>query len=508
MEALFSTLVVLLICIFFYHLKRSKNKKSTTPLPEANGGWPVIGHMLCFRSPKPFHDKLTEMADEYGPAFTIRMGSHRILVLSSLELAKECFTTHDRVFSNRPNLTSSKLIGYDHAMFGITPDQTYWRDARKMAVGKLLSNRRLDMLSRIRASEVEMAVRELYKNFIDNGEPKNGVLVDMEKWVADMVNNFFVRLLGGKRYFGANPDVEEGEAKRCRKLVEDVFHVYFMSFMFSDQIPYLGWLDNLIGSKKAMKEYGKEIDSLVGGWLEEHKQKRLLGVKVKEQEEDFIDVMLNNREELSKMSDYAPDTIIKATCINFMGAGSDTIQIGVKSALRLVINNPDVLRKAQEELDTHVGKDRCVDESDINNLTYLQAIVKEVLRHDPPTHLIGLRVSTEDITLSTGQHVPAGTDLIINSWKVHHDEKAWSNPNEFQPERFLSDYKDRDVKGRNYEFIPFGSGRRVCIGMSLAMRMLSLSLASLLQSFEFSKADSSGLKFRLKPRLDPKLYVH
>lgn len=123
-------------------------------------------------------------------------------------------------------------------------------------------------------------------------------------------------------------------------------------------------------------------------------------------------------------------------------------------------------------------------ESDIKNLPYLQAIVKESLRLYPASPVINLLEATEDCTLSTGYHIPAGTNLMVNLWKIHRDEQVWPDPHSFKPERFLYSHKNIDVKGKNYELLPFGSGRRSCPAMSLALQMMHLTLATLLHSFE------------------------
>ncbi|KAI4327514.1 hypothetical protein L6164_019964 [Bauhinia variegata] len=179
------------------------------------------------------------------------------------------------------------------------------------------------------------------------------------------------------------------------------------------------------------------------------------------------------------------DTINKATCLNII-AGSDSIAVAITWALCLIVNNTHVLKKAQDELDIHIGKHRKVKESDMKNLVYLQAIVKESLRLYPVNGLISLLAAIEDCTLSTGYYVPAGTHLMVNIWKIHRDERLWPEPDEFQPERFLGGHKDVDVKGQNFELLPFGSGRRSCPGMALSLQVLHLTLAALLHSFEIA----------------------
>lgn len=190
--------------------------------------------------------------------------------------------------------------------------------------------------------------------------------------------------------------------------------------------------------------------------------------------------------------------------------------------LSLLLNNPRALSQARDEVDAFVGKDRRVNESDINKLVYLKAVVKESLRLYPAAPIIGLHSALEDCTLSTGHHVPAGTRLMVNIWKIQRDGELWEDPLEFRPERFLTSHKHIDVKGQNFELIPFGSGRRSCPGTALALRMVHLTLATLLHSFEFAKpgdtdidmTESPGLtnlkatplQVYVTPRLRPQIY--
>ena len=135
------------------------------------------------------------------------------------------------------------------------------------------------------------------------------------------------------------------------------------------------------------------------------------------------------------------------------------------------MNNPSTLKRAQDELDIKVGKHRQVDGSDIKNLVYFQAIVKETLRLYPPGPLSLPREAMEGCTVA-GFHIQAGTRLLGNLWKLHKDPRIWSDPLEFQPERFLTKHVDLDVRGQNFEFLPFGSGRRVCPGISFALEVV------------------------------------
>ncbi|KAK7410003.1 hypothetical protein VNO78_00460 [Psophocarpus tetragonolobus] len=166
-----------------------------------------------------------------------------------------------------------------------------------------------------------------------------------------------------------------------------------------------------------------------------------------------------------------------------MAGGTDTTSVTMIWALSLLLNNQHVLKKVQDELDEHVGRERLVNESDIDKLVYLQAVVKETLRLYAAAPLSGPREFTKDCTLG-GYHVQAGTRFIFNIWKLHRDSNVWSNPLEFQPERFFTTHKGVDVKGQHFELLPFGGGRRSCPGMQFGLQMTHLALASFLQAFE------------------------
>ncbi|KAM7518285.1 hypothetical protein LguiB_017247 [Lonicera macranthoides] len=459
------------------------------------------------------------MADRYGPAFNIRLGSRRAFVVSSWEVAKECFTANDKALASRPLTVAAKHMGYNYAVFGFAPYSSFWREMRKIATLELLSNRRLEMLKHVRESEVDMGIKGLYKSWLENGSTP--VVVELKKWLEELTLNVVVRMVAGKRYFGAGAAASDAdEAMRCHKAIGQFFHLIGI-FVVSDAIPFLWWLD-LQGHEKAMKRTAKELDYVLEGWLEEHRRRRASGEVKGEGEQDFIDVMLALEEE-GNLSNFQHDsnTGIKSTCLAIILGGSDTTAGTLTWAISLLLNNPNVLKKAREELDLHVGSQRQVKDSDIKNLVYLQAIIKETLRLYPAGPLLGPREALEDCTVA-GYNVPSGTRLIVNIWKLQRDPSVWPNPSAFQPERFLSSHAHVDVRGQQFELMPFGSGRRSCPGVSFALQLLHLTFARLLHAFDLATplgepvdmSESPGLtipkatplEVLLTPRLSAKLY--
>ncbi|KAG8654707.1 cytochrome P450 CYP82D47 [Manihot esculenta] len=489
-NAMANSILIILICSLIFWISRriSRTIGKKKAAPEAGGAWPLIGHLHHLGGPQPPHIVLGNMADKYGPIFTIKMGMYRSLVVSNWEIAKECLTINDKAFANRPKILAMDLLGYDRAMFGFGSYGTYWRQTRKIATLELLSNHRLEKLKHVRESEVRMALKELFKLWEKKKNNSNVVLVEMKRWFADITSNVILRIVFGKSV-GYETTNEREENEKLKEALRDFFDLSGR-FVAADAIPFLRWLD-IGGYERAMKKTAKHLDLVVEGWLKEHKEKKASGFK--KEEEDFMDLMLGILDDDAAAAlGRDSDTLNKAMTLGLTLAASDTTSVTLTWVLSLLINNPCVLKKAQHELDRNVGKERLVHESDMSNLVYLQAIIKETLRLYPAGPLSLPHESMEDCTVA-GYHIPAGTRLLVNLYKIQHDPRIWSNPSEFEPERFLTTHKDYDVRGQHFEFMPFGSGRRMCPGVSFALQVLQLTLATLLQGFDFANPSTEPL---------------
>ena len=194
--------------------------------------------------------------------------------------------------------------------------------------------------------------------------------------------------------------------------------------------------------------------------------------------------------------------------------------------LALLLNNKHVLKRGQEEIDLHVGKQRRVQASDIKNLNYLEAILKETLRLYPPGPLLVPHEATQDCYIS-GYYVPKGTRVLANVWKLHRDPTIWSQPEGFVPERFMTTTENdngeiNDSEGRHFQYLPFGYGSTACPGSNFGVQVSLLTLARLLQGFElevendekvdmregtsFTLPKATPLEVVLTPRLSPHQY--
>ncbi|CAN0922154.1 Cytochrome P450 82A3 [Linum grandiflorum] len=492
-----AALTLAILALFLYLSKRPSKSHNNHP-PTAGGAWPIIGHLSLFTGHNLPHVSLGALADKHGPIYTIQLGTGRAVVVNSWELAKELFTTHDVVVSTRPNLTSARLLGYDMVMFGFTPHNAYWREMRKLVNLELMSPRRLELLKHVRVSEVECFLKELIRSCqMQRKRRDHDVVVELKQLFGDMTLNVILRMVAGKRYFGTGNVAEGMEARRCKEAIRGFFH-YLGKLVMRDALPCLGWVD-VGGHEKCMKKLAKELDELLDGWLEDHRRRRMdsVGGDGEEPVQDFMDVILSVLDE-ANFSDHDPDVVTKSACLNLIAGATDATTVTLTWATSLLLNNPNILENAYQELDKTVGRERLVKESDIQSLPYLQAIVKETLRLYPASPLSGPRIFTEDCTVG-GYHVQKGTQLISNIWKIQTDPRVWADPLEFRPERFLG--RDFPFKGNNFKYFPFGGGRRSCPGTSFAIQMVHLALASFLHAFRISRTgdelidmtESSGL---------------
>nr|GMD12257.1 cytochrome P450 CYP82D47-like [Ipomoea batatas] len=478
----------LLLCALLYTLWKTSqpnsNRNRVLP-PEIAGAWPIIGHLHLLRAQIPLARILAAIADKHGRIFSLWLGMHRVVVISDREFLKQCFTTHDKALAGRPESTAGEYLGYNYAGFGFLSYGPYWRKIRKLVLSEVLSARRLEKFSHSRVSEVEISIRELHAAVIAARSPATGeAMINISHWLETLTLNLIVKIIAGKRY--KTHGLEDHEANQSRKAVTEFLTLSGQSVL-SDMIPItlLRWVD-IKGVIKSMKRIKAEMDVIIGSWIDEHCE------RASENERDFIDVLLSLVTDDLLEYGHTKRTIIKATIVTLLVGGSDTTAITLTWVLSLLLNNRDALQRAQKEIDIVVGVERWVEESDIKNLPYLQAIVKETLRMYPPVPLSVPHVATEDCDVA-GYNIPRGTHLLVNLWKLHRDPEVWADAEEFRPERFLpgGDAYEVDFLGQHFEFIPFGSGRRSCPGITFAMQVNHLVLARLLQGFEFSMSSYS-----------------
>ncbi|KAE8709343.1 Detected protein of confused Function [Hibiscus syriacus] len=511
LPAIFGSFIGLLIAYYIWR-QRHKHDEGKLLAPEVSGSLLIIGHLHLLGAQPTLARTLASMADKYGPVFMLRFGLFPTLIVGNHEAVKECLTTNDRALATRPPTYAGKYMAYDHAGFGFAPYGPFWREMRKFTMVELLSTHKLAKSTHVRDWEVKALMKDLYTFF---NKPNQTISMDEKLEVFTL--NMVLGLVAGKRYFSNAEGVDDKEAHRVMKIYKQFSYLMGVKAI-SEVVPFLKWTDKWSWQVKAMKRASQEMNHLVESWVDEHIAKGIGNGS--NQHQDFIDVMLSAIDD-EMVFGHTRDKVIKATTTTLISAGSDTTSVSMTWILANLMNNKHALERAQEELDLKIGRERWVQESDMEKLVYLKAIVKETFRLHPAAPILVPHEAMEDCRVS-GYHIPKGTRLIVNIWKLHRDPRVWSNPEEFQPERFLTTHEKVDIWGQFFELIPFGSGRRSCPGITLALQVIHLTIASLLQGFDlntplnapvdmsegtsFNLPKSTPLELVLTPRLPSHLY--
>lgn len=165
--------------------------------------------------------------------------------------------------------------------------------------------------------------------------------------------------------------------------------------------------------------------------------------------------------------------------------GIDSTAVTLEWAMANLLNHPEVLKKAKEEIDTQIEQERLIEEVDVSNLPYLQSIITETLRLHPAAPLFIPHMSSDKCNIQ-GYNIPRDTIVLINGWAIHRDPQIWSDPMKFKPERF-------EKEGEANKVFAFGLGRRVCPGVSLAQRTIGLTLGLMIQCFDWKRTSEEEI---------------
>ncbi|KAL2225908.1 UNVERIFIED_CONTAM: cytochrome [Sesamum indicum] len=455
-------------------LRAFVQKRSSPRLPPSPLALPIIGHLHLLSSIP--HQAFFKISSRYGPLIHLYLGSVPCVVASSPEMCKEFLKTHEISFFNRPKTVVSDYVTYGSQDLSFAPYGDQWKFVKKLCISRLLGLQTLDLLQPIRRQEINYLIELL------SMKAKAGESVAIGSELIRLSNNVISRMVLSRRLSG-----DENEAAEMKELVREIT-AFTGKFNLSDFIWFCKNLD-VQGIGKRLKSVMGRFDKMLEKIIEEHQsERRKFNQRSKEGEiaKDLLHILLDIAEDESSEMQLTRENI-KGFILDLFVGGTDTSAITIEWTLAELINHPKILQKAVQEIDSVVGKNRVVEESDIPNLPYLQAIVKESLRIHPSGPII-VRESTEDCTIS-GYHIPAKTQLFVNVWAVGRDPNHWENPLEFRPERFLAEDGSAkgqlDVRGQHYQLLPFGSGRRSCPGNSLALLVVQTALASMIQCFDW-----------------------
>ncbi|KAA0065890.1 cytochrome P450 71A1-like [Cucumis melo var. makuwa] len=458
----FSTFIFFISLFILLLIPKLKSKPNQN-LPPSPPKLPLIGnlHHLNHHPHLCFH----RLSQKFGPIILLQLGQIPTLIISSPKIAKEAFKTHDLSFSSRPFLFSAQHTFYNCTDIAFSPYGSYWRRVRKICILQLLSTKRVQSFAFIRQQEVARLVNRISHS----NNP-----VDLSNLLALYGNDVICRMALGREFSVGGAYHLHG----IQELLEE-YQLLLRGFCFGDLFPSLSFISKLTGMKSRLVRTFKRFDKLLDQVIVEHQSPE--GEKLGESK-DLVDVLLDIQKNGS--DDGFPLTMdnVKAILLDMFIAGTETTFTALDWGMTELITHPKAMERAQNEIRSIVGERKIVTEGDVLEMHYLKAVVKEVLRLHPPAPLALPRETTDDVRIE-GYDIPAKTRVFVNVWGIGRDPESWKNPESFEPERFIEN--EVDYRGLDFEFIPFGGGRRICPGITMGIAMIEIAFAQILHSFDW-----------------------
>ncbi|ESQ40505.1 hypothetical protein EUTSA_v10013402mg [Eutrema salsugineum] len=438
-----------LLPLFIFALIKKNIKSRKLNLPPSPPKLPFIGNLHQIGNLP--HKSLYDLSLKHGPLMFVNFGATRYLVVSSSDALEEITKNHDIAFSNRPAISSLHPLKGNGQDMVYHPYGDHWKQLRKIGALHLLNKNAVNRFQEMRDEEISSMLKT-----IDVSNVK-GEDIDITNMFNTVVSNVFHR------------SYQREESTTKKFLDWDVkFKKLMGSFCVADLFPSLAWIDKLTGFTTLLKSTYSELDGIMEKLIKEREK------------ESYVDVLLRLRDR-DKLG-YDVKAIMKGTFV----AAVESVALELEWLFSELIKHPQVLKKAQEEVENVVGTKAKISNNEIDQMNYLRCIINETLRLHPPG-IVPRETSSKWIKVG-GYDIPPNTKVLVNLFAVQRDPKDWEKPNEFVPERFLD--KNIDFMG-NQGYAPFGFGRRNCPGMAYGIVLLEEIIANLLYRFDWKMHDGS-----------------
>ncbi|KAF9595747.1 hypothetical protein IFM89_003489 [Coptis chinensis] len=475
---------VIIFCIQFGSKLRHKKKGQLPPGPVP---WPVIGNIPELLTKRPAYKWIEKLMKEMNTDIAcIRLGSTHIIPVKCPIIAREFLKKQDAIFASRPITMGTEYSSRGFLSVAVAPWGDQWKKMRRVVASEVLSPARLRWLLEKRTEEADNLVRYVYNQCMNTGL-NDGAVVDVRTTTRAYSGNVIRKLMFNKRYFGkgrsdGGPGVEEQEH------VDALFTVLSLLYAFnvSDYLPRMRRFD-LDGHEKIMKAATKIVnsyhDTIIDERIKEWRDGENEFRSVKKEPEDLVDILISLKDE--KQKPLLSTDEIKAQSADLIYASVDNPSNAVEWAMAEMINQPKLLQKAVDEIDSVVGKDRLVQESDFSKLNYVKACAREAFRIHPIAPFNLPHVSHVDTTVA-GYYIPKGSHVLLSRPGLGRNPNVWEEPLEFKPERHLNGSSEVELSESELRFISFSTGRRGCVGVPLGSAMTVMLLARLLQGFTWT----------------------
>ncbi|CAN6277790.1 unnamed protein product [Urochloa humidicola] len=483
-------LLPLLAIPIFLLLTTTTKRRSRTPPPDAAlrlppSPWslPIIGHLHHLTLTLP-HRAMRDLSRSHGPLILLRLGEVPVMVASTPAAAREVLRTHDAAFASRPMSPMSRLWfqGSDGILFA--PYGEAWRHLRRVCTQELLSARRVLSSRPARRDQLHrLVVSVAFAAAGGGGVGSPSPVVNLTEKISAYIADSTVRAIIGNRRL---KDRDE-----YLRMLRGLFAI-MPGMSLPDLFPSSRLAMLLSRAPARIVSYRRRMRRIMDGIIQEHRDRASTSAAAagdgeeeeEQEEEDFVDVLLRLQKEAGSEFPLTTENI-KTVMLDIFGASTETSATTLDWAMAELLRNPRVMAKAQREVRESLAAADTVTEDTLGSLHYLKLVVKETLRlHPPATMLVPRQCRSACKVL--GFDVPAGMTVLVNAWAVGRDPDHWEDPEVFSPERFETAANSKDFRGADFEFIPFGAGRRICPGMAFGLAHIELALAALLFHFDWA----------------------
>ncbi|KAK3091177.1 hypothetical protein FSP39_017737 [Pinctada imbricata] len=414
---------------------------------------------------------------EYGDVFCFVVGSNPIIVVNGSEALRDLFIKEADSLSIRPaTFILSKIANWKGI---VASNGNLWKEQRAFAHKTLKSFGfgKQNFESQIH-QEVDIFLRCLGNS---KGQPIDFV-APLKVCIANVISSMSM----GKTY-----GLEDNRLMVIMEMIEWLF----ADASFRGIAAYIPFAKHIPGDPFHVKKRENIIEDILNFLrevVEDHK-KSFDEDKV----HDYIDAFLKEQKKMEEdpESTFTDEQLIQSVRDFFVAGYESTVQT-LRWIFLILIHNPDVQIKMRNEIESRIGNSRKPSWSQKDQLPYCEAVITECLRYKgvgPTT----LPHGVEYDVYWNGYRIPQGAVVLANLRSVAYNSDTFPEPNKFDPGRFLDD--EGNLKGQNL-IMPFGIGRRICLGEALARMELFLFLTAVIQRFELLPEDNYDL-----PSLEGKL---
>ncbi|XP_034226266.1 cytochrome P450 76A1 [Prunus dulcis] len=465
------------IILLVTHLRRRRLEEVAGHFPPGPRWWPMVGNIFQLGLGPP-HESFAMLARNHGPIMTLWLGSMSTVVISSSQVAREMFKNHDVVLAGRKIYEAMKGDYGNEGSLITAQYGPHWRMLRRLCTTEFFVTSRIDAMCRVRAKCIDGMVQFIEDAASEMSTKTDGI--DLGRFIFLMAFNLIGNLMFSK-------DLLDPKSERGAMFFYHAGKVMELAGKpnMADFFPILRWLDPQ-GIRRNTQFHVEKAFEIAGEFIRERMESMENGgYDGIERTKDFLDVLLEYRGDgVDEPSRFSSSRTVNVIVFEMFTAGTDTTTSTLEWAMAELLNNPKTLKKVQAELRSTISSSDKLQEKDIENLPYLKAVIRETLRLHPPLPFLVPHMAMDSCKM-LGHHIPKGTQILVNVWAIGRDPKTWEDSLLFKPERFLEPNMAVDYKGQHFEFIPFGSGRRMCPAVPLVSRVLPLALGSLLHSFDW-----------------------